>query len=246
LDTHGATLPCRSSNCGGYTLEAQLGITPNGYAEPDYLGWEVKQHGVRNLDKPHGGGPITLMSHEPTAGLYRKMGVEYFIREFGYADRMGRPDRLNFGGVYKSGQRTEITGLTMILDGYDQANNKIEDSTGGIKLVDDSGREAAIWLFTDMMTHWNRKHAKAVYIPSLSRKNPQQYHYGETVDLGEGTDFLRFLQAMASGMVYYNPGIKLENASQPKVKIKRRIQFKVKPANLHCLYHTMSEVNITE
>jgi hypothetical protein len=246
LDTHGATLPCRSSNCGGYTLEAQLGITPNGYAEPDYLGWEVKQHGVKKLDKPHSGGPITLMTPEPTAGLYKENGIEYFVREFGYPDRMGRPDRLNFGGVHKSGQRTDITGLTMILDGYDQEKGKIEDSAGGIKLVDDIGREAATWLFADMMTHWNRKHAKAVYIPSLSRKNPQQYHYGGTVDLGEGTDFLRFLQAMASGMVYYDPGIKLENASQPKVKIKRRSQFRVKPANLHCLYHTMSEVNITE
>src|SRR5205809_4515149 len=31
-------LPCPSSNCGGYTLEAELGIKPNGYSEPDYLG----------------------------------------------------------------------------------------------------------------------------------------------------------------------------------------------------------------
>jgi hypothetical protein len=31
-----------SSNCGGYTLEAELGATPNGYSEPDFMGWEIK------------------------------------------------------------------------------------------------------------------------------------------------------------------------------------------------------------
>lgn len=245
LNAQGELLPCRSSNCGGYTLEAKLGVTPNGYAEPDYLGWEVKQHGVKNLEKPHSGGPITLMTPEPTAGIYRDEGVEFFIREFGYKDRMGRPDRLNFGGVHKCGKRTDITGLTMVLDGYDQENGKIENSGGGISLIDDNGRHAATWLFADMMTHWNRKHAKAVYIPSLIRKDPkQQYCYGELVELGEGTDFLMFLQAMASGKIYYDPGIKMENASGPKVKIKRRSQFRVKSANLHCLYSRMNEVNV--
>jgi hypothetical protein len=38
LDSDGNILPCLSSNCGGYTLEAELGITPNGYSEPDFLG----------------------------------------------------------------------------------------------------------------------------------------------------------------------------------------------------------------
>ncbi|MEO0062747.1 MAG: hypothetical protein RLZZ08_1307, partial [Pseudomonadota bacterium] len=32
-----------------YTLEAELGITPNGIAEPDFQGWEVKQYGVRDF-----------------------------------------------------------------------------------------------------------------------------------------------------------------------------------------------------
>lgn len=36
LDRNGNILPCTSSNCGGYTLEAELGITPNGYSEPDF------------------------------------------------------------------------------------------------------------------------------------------------------------------------------------------------------------------
>jgi hypothetical protein len=43
-------LPCKSPQCGGYTLEAELGITPNGYSEPDFMGWEVKQFGVTKFE----------------------------------------------------------------------------------------------------------------------------------------------------------------------------------------------------
>lgn len=245
LDANRGLVPCRSSNCGGYTLEAMLGITPNGNSDPDYLGWEVKQHGVKNLDNPHGGGPITLMTPEPTSGLYREKGIEYFIREFGYPYKNGIPDRLNFGGIYKNGQRVDSTGLTLFLDGYDQPTGKITDTDGGIILLDDLEREAAIWKFSDMMSHWNRKHAKAVYIPSLIRKVPrQQYHYGNQVDLGEGTDFLMFLRAIDSGLVYYDPGIKLENASNLRPEIKRRSQFRIKPKELGALYKSFLLVDI--
>ncbi len=32
-------------------LEAELGVTPNGYSEPDFMGWEIKQFGVKKFDK---------------------------------------------------------------------------------------------------------------------------------------------------------------------------------------------------
>ena len=47
LAADGTKQPYAARNGGGYTLEAELGITPNGYAEPDFMGWEVKQYGVR-------------------------------------------------------------------------------------------------------------------------------------------------------------------------------------------------------
>jgi len=245
LNSEGTVLPCRSSNCGGYTLEAKLGVTPNGYAEPDYLGWEIKQHGVTSLDRPHSGSPITLMTPEPTAGIYKDEGVEYFLREFGYPDQRGREDRINFGGIFRNGVRAERTGLTLTLAGYNQISGKIEDPDGGITLLDDSGREAAIWRYADMMKHWNRKHAQAAYIPSMCRTDPsRQYMYSNQVELGEGTDFLKFLKAVADGVVYYDPGIKLEGASSSKPKIKRRSQFRIKPAHLTGLYHSMEVVDV--
>jgi len=246
LNSSGEVLPCRSSNCGGYTLEAKLGITPNSYSEPDYLGWEVKQHGVTALDRPHSGGSITLMTPEPTAGIYKQQGVEYFLRTFGYPDRMGRKDRINFGGIFRNGIRAERTGLTLTLTGYDADLGKIISADGGISLLDDSGQEAATWLYTDMMKHWNRKHAQAVYIPSMCRTAPpRQYIYGSEIDLGEGTDFLKFLKAVADGYVYYDPGIKLEGASSSKPKTKRRSQFRIKPVHLPSLYHSLKAVNIS-
>jgi len=245
LNSNGDILPCRASNCGGYTLEARLGITPNGYSEPDYLGWEVKQHGVTSLDKPHSGGPITLMTPEPTAGIYKEEGVEYFLREFGYPDQRGREDRINFGGIFRNGVRAKRTGLTMALTGYDCESGKITSADGGITLLDDSDREAATWLYADMMKHWNRKHAQAVYIPSMCRTDPaRQYIYGSQIDLGEGTDFHKFLRAVADGLVYYDPGIKLEGASSSNPKTKRRSQFRIKPIHLSGLYHSMNAIDV--
>ena len=87
-----------------------------------------------------------------------------------------------------------------------------------------------------MIGHWNRKHAKAVYVPSLMRAPPPEYSYGSRVELCEGTDVLLLLQALASGAVYYDPGIKMEKADTPVPVTKRRSQFRVKHNDLHGLY----------
>jgi hypothetical protein len=247
LGPNGILVPYKASNGGGYTLEACLGITPNGYSEPDYLGWEVKQHGVDDLSKPHSGSPITLFTPEPTAGIYKEKGVEYFIRKFGYADKRGREDRFNFGGIYRCGTMVASTGLTLNLIGYNSENGKIEDVGGGITLFNAEGEAAATWLYADLMKHWNRKHAQAAYVPSLSHAEPQQqYHYGNIIELGHGTDFLKFLKAVSKGIIYYDPGIKLENASTAKPITKRRSQFRIKPKELSVLYHQMELVDVNE
>ena len=247
LNRAGERLPCRASNCGGYTLEGKLGITPNSLSEPDYLGWEIKQHGVTALNKPHSGSPITLMTPEPSAGFYKEDGVEAFLRKFGYPDQRGRKDRINFGGIYRNGIRSARTGLTLRLTGYDYTSNTITSTNGGISLISDSGKEAATWRYTTIMRHWNRKHAQAAYIPSICRTEPvRQYRYGSHIDLGIGTDFLRFLRAIAEGVVYYDPGIKLEGAASSKAKTKQRSQFRIKPAHLSALYHHIEQVDLAE
>lgn len=237
LDGNGQVLDCNSPNCGGYTLEAKLGITPNGYSEPDFHGWEVKQYGVDNFDKLQS-ATITLMTPEPTSGLYVSDGVESFIRKYGYPDKKGRADRMNFGGVHKSGLLHSTTNLTLTLIGFNETSGKITSSNGRIALIDKKGVEAASWSFASLLKHWNRKHNLACYVPSKCITIPsRKYCYGNTLLMGDTTDFCLFLNELSIGNIYYDPGIKMEKISAKKY-IKRRSQFRIKSRHLASLYRT--------
>jgi hypothetical protein len=97
-----------------------------------------------------------------------------------------------------------------------------------------------------LMSLWNRKHAQAVYVPAEARVNPRrQYRYGGAVRIAEGTDFLKLLEAISLGAVYYDPGIKIENESSSTPRTKRRSQFRIKSNRLFTLYAKMDQVNIS-
>jgi hypothetical protein len=222
-------------------LEAELGVRPNGRAEPDFLGYEVKQHTVTSFERIHV-GTITLMTPEPTGGVYVDDGPSAFVRRFGYADQRGRADRLNFGGIHKVGTRHSTTGLTLSLLGY--ANGVITEDSGCVALVDDNGVLAATWDFAGLMHHWTRKHAHAVYVPSSTRNSPfREYCFGARVRVAEQPDFLHFLKAFHSGQIYYDPGIKLEGATSNSPTLKRRSQFRIRSADLNSVYRQMETVS---
>lgn len=248
LGPDGRPLSCESTNCGGLTLEAELGIIPNSRSEPDLLGFEIKQYKVNRLDHINT-GVLTLMTPEPTGGYYKHQGVEAFVRRYGHPDMSGQPgreDRLNFGGIHRVDHYHPRTGFSLHLSGYDHGTRKIIDSTGGIALVNREGEEAAVWHYAAIMKHWNRKHAQAAYIPSISENKPvRRYHYGKIVRVGKGTDFLLYLKAIAEGHIYYDPGIKLEKASM-EARIKRRSQFRVKSVALSALYHEMRTLDLLD
>ena len=239
--------PYKALNGGGYTLEAELGISANSYAEPDFLGWEVKQYGVRDFNNFTPKSPVTLMTPEPSGGLYQDLGVEEFMNRFAYPDKSGKPNRLNFGGIYNTQKSHHAdTGLCLRLDGYDDNRKKITDIDGGIVLLSKNEEIAAKWDFSKMMQHWNRKHAYTAYIPSISKKPPPQYSYGCKVLLAEKTDFNLFLNAVSSGVVYYDPGIKFENIGMPEQLIKRRSQFRIKHNDLTGMYHKHEWISFGE
>lgn len=245
LDSNRMLKPCHSQNCGGFTLEAEFGIPKNSHAEPDFLGWEIKQHAVANFERPDSGGAITLMTPEPNVGFYHEHGLAAFVRKFGYPDKKGREDRLNFGGVHRVGQRHTTTGLVLTAQGFDLSSGSILDANGCVALISESGEIAAGWAFASLFEHWSRKHAKAVYVPSKCRDNPtQQYSYGHKVRLAQGTDSLRLLGALASGTVYYDPGIKLEAASSGTPRSKPRSQFRIGSRNIGAIYQTVEVVGV--
>lgn len=245
LGADGIAHPYKARNGGGYTLEAELGITPNGYAEPDYLGWEVKQYGVGDFSQYRPKSPVTLLTPEPTSGFYRDEGVEAFVRRFGYPDKSGKADRFNFGGVYACNKSFHAdTGLQLRMAGYDMASGRITDMNKGIVLLDRDDEVAALWKYTGIIEHWNRKHAQAAYIPSLFRTPPPQYRYGPRVQLCEKTDLTLFLRAVANGTVYYDPAIKLEGLDRSKPLIKRRSQFRIRHDKLGQMYHQTETIEL--
>lgn len=236
---------CKGTNCGGYTLEGELGILPNGFSEPDFHGWEIKQHAVDDLSKPGGGKAITLMTPEPTGGLYRTEGIIPFITKFGYADKKGIEDRRNFSSPHSFGTRNTNTNLLLTLEGFDAASEQFTNMGAGISLMTEDGDCAASWSYLSLLEHWTRKHALAAYVPSVNRTTPKkQYKYGQLVRLGEATDFILFLRAVASGKVYYDPGIKLENATSSNPKPKKRSQFRIKSADVGELYKAFGTVDV--
>lgn len=237
LNKDGRSQAYAALNGGGYTLEAELGVSPNGYAEPDFLGWEVKQYGVVDFEKFRAKSPITLMTPEPDGGIYKNEGLEVFMRKFGYPDKSGKPNRLNFGGVYKCKKNFHNdTGLKLRLDGYDENTKRISNMDGAVVLLDRKDTIAASWSFSGLMKHWNRKHAQAVYVPSLSKK-PPAYCYGPVVQLCEETDFLLFLNALADETVYLDPAAKIEHMDSQKPKSKKRSQFRIRELDLNRVYN---------
>ena len=185
------------------------------------------------------------MTPEPTGGFYRAEGVSAFVRKFGYADKRGRVDRMNFGGIFRAGQRHATTKLTLELNGFNLAKGKIEDLDGSLALISDDDTIAAEWNFAALTTLWNKKHAQAVYVPAQTRSSPKlQYRYSPTVRFAEGTSIERFLTAVASGYAYYDPGIKLEQASTISPKTKRRSQFRISSRELSALYERIEQISV--
>lgn len=239
----GTITTCDAQQCGGYTLEAELGIRPNGYSAPDFLGWEIKQFRVAAFDRLES-STLTLMTPEPDGGFYADQGGEKFIRKFGYPDRRGRPDRTNFGGIYYAGKRAALTGLTLILEGFDHARRRFT-AAGGICLVTDGSLVAARWSHAKLAEHWNRKHAQAAYVPCMKHEiAPLRYQFGPRILLGSGTDYAFFLAGIADGKVYLDPALKLLRASSSKSQPKLRNQFRIRSKNLPALYDTMDVVEL--
>jgi hypothetical protein len=232
IQKDGRIKPYQASNGGGYTLEAMLGIAPNGRSEPDFLGWELKAYS---------GSRITLMTPEPNVGLYGEKGVAEFLRSYGY---LREDDTRYFTGIHKVGIRHEKTNQLLSLEGFDANSEKILNPDGGIYLSDNNGNLSAAWSYAGLISHWGRKHANVAYVAYEKQNNEfSEYKYLSPVLLGIGTSFTRFLTAMAKGDVVYDPAPKMTNASSDKPRTKARSQFRITTKKLYTLYQTFeSEV----
>lgn len=231
LDSNGHPKIYNALNGGGYTLEALLGVRPNGKAAPDYLDWEIKAY---SSDR------ITLMTPEPDIGFYGSHGAEAFVRKFG---RPTANDTLYFTGSHKAGKICPSTGLTLNLDGFNSTYAKITNVSGGIILESTAGFVSAGWSYSRLIQHWATKHAAAAYIPYIRNKTePPEYYYKTPVYLGEGTSFELFLTAIHNGVVIFDPASKVTDASTARSRVKARSQFRIPVKKLADLYRAFSTV----
>lgn len=231
LKKDGIIVPYKASNGGGYTLEALLGIIRNSSSEPDFMGWEIKAY---SRDR------ITLITPEPDGGMYGEDGVKTFVRKYG---KPTGDDTLYFTGTHRADCRNERTGLTLVVRGFDPSRKIIEDVDGAVELLTDEGRCEAAWSFANLLAKWNKKHAQAAYVPYESgRVAPPTYRYLSPALLGEGTDFNRYLAAVSAGLVIFDPGSKVMNASTDKSTVKARSQFRMSVRNLAELYKKFGPV----
>lgn len=243
LTSDGSVISCNGPPCGGYTLEAEFGITPNSKSAPDSMGWEIKQFRVQRFDRLEN-ARITLMTPEPTGGFYRDEGPRAFVERFGYPDRRGRTGRRNFGGIHKVNLATRTTGLTMALIGYDPASKTITDAGGYVALLDDVGIEAATWSFEKLLRHWLKKHSSACYVPSIKRtEGTTAYAYGNQVLLCEGTEFGLFLQQLTQGNIWLDPALQFfKSAADGKNKLRNQIRIRVR--DIASLYHYSETITL--
>jgi hypothetical protein len=241
LTSDGEISPCYGRNCGGPTLETELGVSANGKSEPDFLGWEIKQHATKRYPF-HGSGPITLLTPEPDGGEYSE-NVEEFVDRYGSDSR--EEHVRYFTGRHFVGRLQQKTKMTILVEGFDAVRRKITNNEGGVRLISAEGTVAASWSFAKILAHWCRKHNKAAYVPSQvdASKKPASYRYGSTVRLCRSTDPLMFLSALSSGTVYYDPGT---NWNQLTGETHRRNQFRVNFKMLSTLYAQTEDVDLLE
>jgi MvaI/BcnI restriction endonuclease family len=232
LSKTGELKPYQARNGGGYTLEALLGIAPNGRSEPDFMGWEIKGY---SSDR------VTLMTPEPTGGIYGENGVEVFVRKFG---KPTGNDTLYFTGLHKANNKNNSTGLTLVVSGFNPAKKVIENVNGAVELLTESGECAASWSFEGLLLKWNKKHAQAAYVPYKSNQfEPPAYQYASPTLMGEGTNFNLYLSALSAGLVVFDPASKVMNAGTLKSTVKARSQFRMPVKQLTHLYQKFEPVD---
>ena len=186
-----------------------------------------------------GSDRVTLMTPEPDLGFYGVKGVEAFVRRYGYD---AGDDTMYFTGAHRANQRHEKSHMLLTVKGFDPAKSKITDVDGGIFLVDTKEEVAAGWSFRALIAHWARKHAAAAYVPYEVRETDSiQYRYVSPASLGEGTQFSKFLAAMITGNVIYDPAPKVMNASSGNPTVKARSQFRTRFRTVNLLYERFAD-----
>lgn len=232
MNPQGETISYAAQNGAGYTLEAQFGITPNGFSDPDFMDWELKSHSR---------SAVTLMTPEPNMGLY-SVNLKDFMDVYATSKSA---ERLDFASRHLVDIRNNKSTLTMYVEGYDPVKEEILDPQGGLMLRDDEGALAAAWPFEKLIDHWKKKHSNTCFVSTTKiATTPPQYCYGPEVTLAKGTNLKMFINALFSSTIYYDPGVNMK-LIDGKWRPKKRNQFRVNWRNINTVYSEIKEVDLS-
>lgn len=247
LNSGGSAITYKAQNGGGYTLEAELGIVPNGDALPDFMGWEVKQFAANNFFTAFSiSKGLTLFTPEPTDGEYVELGAAEFAIKYGIVSKT-EPTRYDFTGRHFFGQRQSKSGFRLHLTGFDYIKRVLDDATGGIVLLNDNNNVIAKWNYSKIIERWKVKHTQAVYVPSNKQTISSiiQYRYSHLIRLYNTTNINLLLNSIHTKSVYYDPGINVKNVNT-KPLVHARSQFRIKVKDLNKLYINREDINLLE
>jgi len=183
------------------------------------------------------------MTPEPDNGFYREKGAKEFVLKYGHdAPRVIK----YFTGTHKIDVLNATSNMTLVIKGFNFNKGSIDDISGGLYLLDNKNKPAAIWSFNQLITLWSRKHSRACYVnyKSETKNGKKGYVYHSPVFIGEKTDLSLFLKTMQSGLIVYDPATKVFLNENGNMNVKARSQFRVNFRNLNNLYEKFYEQNV--
>jgi hypothetical protein len=207
-----------SSQAGGWTLEALLGIPRNSLSAPDKCGYEIKSVG---------GSKVSLITTEPDYGYRQSHGLQSYLEKFGRTGT-ANPAQQVFSGVHSFGVVNKATNCVLKITHWDSMNHS-PDGSGEpcIELVHvPTETIVSGWSFKKIGAAWAKKHAGAVYVQTRRQEALEgvNYVFGPHALFCEGTSALDFFGGVSKGLIQLDPGDRYSPAQGAKKRTQWRIQ----------------------
>ena len=220
LTITGDRIPTHDRNAPGYTLEGLLGIGANSVAGSDIGEWELKTIELKNYPMPNPSARVSLLTAEPDIGLYDS-DFQAFMNKYATSRTSSR---LNFTGPWTIPKGVSKN-LKLI---YNAADKEIQ-------LRSESSQElVAGWDLLGLVNHWKNKHQHAAFI-SYRKTEDARIQFSPFIGLGQGAGLGRFLNAVQSGLLIYDPGVKSE-LHKNEWKAHKRNQWRTTLKDLPWIY----------
>ncbi len=194
-----------SSQSGGWTLEALLGVSRNSASAPDIFGCELKAVGA---DK------VSLITTEPDFGLRKELGLKDFLKVHGMAS-IRDEQKTVFNGVHKAWIPNQKTGAVLEIAGWDRDNHRPLGSCE-ISIIlrkEESDEVLAGWTIEKLARQWTKKHALAFYLEYTKKISNEgtKVSFGPNAIDARSSSIGQFLGQVSRGQIYLDPGDSLSD-----------------------------------